>query len=180
MRGLGVAFTVREATGPEPLPADDEAPANYALRAARAKTVGVAGLAEHKNCAVLGADTIVVLDGAILGKPLGNAQALAMLRRLRGRTHTVISAVCLSVPGGEERTVHCLSTESRVSMWDCPDGALENYAAGSEPLDKAGAYAVQGEGAFLVRSIEGSWSGVVGLPVAEVAALLARCGVIGA
>jgi septum formation protein len=124
---------------------------------------------------VLGADTIVVIDGEALGKPGGPDQARAMLRRLRGRTHEVITGVALvDARTGRAET---MSVVSRVRMANYDDAAVEAYVATGEPLDKAGAYAIQSAGGALVDGLEGSLSNVVGLPLAETARLLAAFGV---
>jgi len=124
---------------------------------------------------VLGADTIVALDGEPLGKPSGPEEARAMLSRLRGREHEVITGVAVvdARTGRAERT----AVTSRVRMADYGEREIEAYVAGGEPLDKAGAYAIQGAGGALVAGYEGSYSNVVGLPLAETARLLAAFGV---
>jgi septum formation protein len=122
---------------------------------------------------VLGSDTVVVLDGDILGKPHDAAHALALLRRLAGRTHRVLTGVAV-VAGARQRRLH---VESRVTMRAASDDALRAYVATGEPLDKAGAYAVQGEGRRLVERVEGSETNVIGLPLEETLALLAELGV---
>jgi septum formation protein len=124
---------------------------------------------------VLGADTVVVIDGEALGKPGGPDVARAMLRRLRGATHEVITAV--AVVDTRTSRADTLSVVSRVRMADYDEAALEAYVATGEPLDKAGAYAIQGAGGALVAGLEGSFSNVVGLPLAETARLLAAFGV---
>lgn len=124
---------------------------------------------------VLGADTIVVIDGEPLGKPAGPDEARAMLRRLRGREHEVITAVAVvDARTGRSDTV---SVVSRVRMADYGEAEIEAYVASGEPLDKAGAYAIQARGAALVAGLEGSLSNVIGLPLAETARLLAAFGV---
>lgn len=163
----------------EPQPLPGERPETYALRAASAKARGSLALLSSDNTPsntnapsplLIAADTIVVLQRRILGKPRDPEHALSMLRALAGKTHTVITACSLWKDGREE----CFAVRSKVRMWDCPEELLAAYARSGEPADKAGAYAVQGAGAFLVKSIEGSWSNVVGLPLAElVQALLA-------
>jgi nucleoside triphosphate pyrophosphatase len=120
---------------------------------------------------VLGADTTVVLDGEVLGKPETPEAALRMLSTLEGRGHTVLTAVALSGRNRSARLVGAEVTFARVGP-----AALRWYVATGEPLDKAGAYAVQGRGAFLVERITGSHSAVVGLPLAETLALLAEAG----
>lgn len=172
LQELGVEYRVVRPRGVEPAPRDGEEPERYALRAAAAKAEAVAGQCAVPQAVVLAADTVVALEGDILGKPEDAADALRMLRLLAGRTHRVISAVSVFLPEGDRLDFHD-STEVRFHAW--PDAALAAYARSGEPLDKAGAYAIQGQGAFLVDSIAGSWSTVVGLPVTQlVAALLAR------
>jgi septum formation protein len=124
---------------------------------------------------VLGADTVVAIDGDALGKPAGPEEARAMLRRLRGRAHEVITGVAVvdARTGRSERT----AVTSRVRMADYGESEIDAYVAGGEPLDKAGAYAIQGAGASLVAGLEGSYSNVVGLPLRETARLLAAFGV---
>jgi len=149
-----------------PLP---EAVARLALRKARV----VAQL--RPGAVVLGADTIVVIDGRDLGKPAGPSDARAMLRALRGRTHEVMTGVAVvdAVTGR-----HATDTViSHVTMAAYDDAAIDAYVAGGEPLDKAGAYAIQGAGGALVAGLQGSHSNVVGLPLATTAALLRRFGV---
>lgn len=168
----GLAYRIVTGRDEEPRPRAGEAPAAYARRAARAKALAAAAadrLADGQAArprVLLAADTIVALDGDILGKPVDRAQALDMLRRLAGRTHEVISAVCLLGPQDEEIVFHDVS---RVGFAPWPDAVLAAYAATGEPDDKAGAYAIQGQGAVLVEGVDGSWSTVVGLPVSRLA-----------
>ena len=144
----------------------------------------VAGLALEKARAVarrvregivVGADTVVVLDGVGLGKPVDGEEARSMLRRLRGRAHDVITGVAVvdAGTGREEATAEV----TRVAMADVGDAAIEAYVGSGEPLDKAGAYAIQGRGGSLVAGFVGSYSNVVGLPLAATARLLERFGV---
>ena len=173
LHSLGLSFEVygNGAAEPEPLPA--EPPAHYARRAAAAKAASVA--ATRPGSVVIAADTVVALHGEIMGKPQDRADALRMLSRLAGHTHEVVSACCVALPDGTREIFHAAT---RVTMWDAPAAALAAYAATGEPDDKAGAYGIQGVGAFLVESIDGSWSNVVGLPVAELVRLLLQHGVI--
>jgi septum formation protein len=161
-----VASDIEETLDPVPLP---EAVARLALRKARAVA------ASRPAALVLAADTIVVIDGQALGKPADAAEARAMLRALRGRTHEVMTGVAvLDAATGRE----AVDTDiSRVTMAAFSDAAIDRYVASGEPLDKAGAYAIQGAGGALVVGLEGSRSNVVGLPLAVTAALLRRFGV---
>lgn len=170
---LGLEYAVVRPSGVEPRPEAGESPASYACRAARAKGRAVAG--EAGDAVVMAADTVVALGDTVLGKP-GNAEdALRMLRLLAGREHSVISAVTVIFPDEEEVDFYD-TTEVRFYAW--PEAVLRAYAYCGEPLDKAGGYAIQGQGAFLVESIRGSWSTVVGLPVTQLTALLLERGVI--
>lgn len=169
---LGLAFELVRPQGVEPRPAAGEAPDDYARRAAAAKAQAVP---HRPGSLLLAADTIVALDGDILGKPRDTDDALRMLRRLAGRTHTVTSAVCCVLPDGEEIRFH---DATAVTFHPWSEDVLAAYARTGEPLDKAGAYAIQGLGAFLTARIKGSWSTVVGLPVTPLAALLLERGVI--
>ncbi len=126
---------------------------------------------------VLAADTIVVLDGEVLGKPDNAAQAARFLRRLAGRTHEVRTAVALAAAPAANVAPLGATSVSYVTMRAISDEEIERYCASNEPLDKAGAYAIQGRAAIFVEKLEGSYSGVVGLPLAETAALLARAGI---
>lgn len=165
----------------EPSPGKDEEPEAFVIRAARAKAAALCALPGALPTTpapvVIAADTIVVLDNRILGKPRDPAHALSMLRALRGRTHQVITGCALVVP---RSAFHTFAVRSSVTFWQCPDSLLTAYATCGEPLDKAGAYAVQGKGAFLAERIEGSWSNVVGLPLAELVRHLLALGAIEA
>lgn len=176
---MGLEFRVCPAPG-EALPWAGESGPAYAARAAREKALAVRelepGLGRGAGGAViLAADTVVLLDGEIFGKPADYGESLAMLKRLAGRTHEVITACCLLLPDGSEEA---LAPVSRVTLWAAPEAALAAYARSGETLDKAGSYAVQGQGAFLVRRIEGSWSNVVGLPLSELTELMLARGLI--
>jgi len=125
---------------------------------------------------VLGADTEVVLDGRYLGKPRDAADAARMLRALSGRTHEVVTGLALvDAPSGREET---LAVTTRVTMIDAGDEEIAAYVATGEPLDKAGAYAVQGLGARLVARVDGCFTNVVGLPVETTRRLLERWGLV--
>jgi len=152
---------------------DGEAPADYVLRMAQQKAQRVAAEpARSRGLPVLGADTSVVLQGRVLGKPADAAESRAMLALLSGRTHEVWSAVTLlGAQGGASRLSR---TEVHFRRID-PAEATAYWASG-EPRDKAGGYAIQGRAAAFVAWISGSYSGVVGLPLHETAALLAQAG----
>ncbi|MDD2105815.1 MULTISPECIES: Maf family protein [Pseudomonas] len=168
---IGVPFSVVSAPIDEtPLP-DESAPA-YVERLARAKAA--AGLACLEGPAVvLGADTAVVLDGRILGKPENREDALAMLADLSGREHQVLTAVALS----DGQRVHSLCVTSKVRFRAISAEEAQRYWASGEPADKAGGYAIQGLGAVFVTGLSGSYSAVVGLPLSETAELLGQFGI---
>ena len=168
---IGVPFSVVSAPIDEtPLP-NESAPA-YVERLARAKAA--AGLACLEGPAVvLGADTAVVLDGRILGKPENREDALAMLAGLSGREPQVLTAVALS----DGQRVHSLCVTSKVRFRAISAEEAQRYWASGEPADKAGGYAIQGLGAVFVTGLSGSYSAVVGLPLSETAELLGQFGI---
>jgi septum formation protein len=133
----------------------------------------VAGAAAAVELAVLGADTAVVIDDELLGKPRDSADALSMLARLSGRWHEVLTAVALASAGG----MHCSVSRSEVRFRVLSERECQRYWDSGEPVDKAGAYAIQGLGAVFVQELRGSYSGVVGLPLFETARLLSDAGV---
>ncbi|MCI0572830.1 MAG: Maf family protein [Myxococcaceae bacterium] len=165
---LGLPFSV-EAADVDERPLPGEPPRAYVTRIALAKAGALA--ARHPGVLVLAADTTVVRDGEPLGKPTDDAEALRMLASLVGRTHEVLTAVALD---GAFLAHHV--EETRVHMRAATPGELAWYVATGEPRDKAGAYAIQGRGGFLVDRIEGSYSNVVGLPLAQTVQLLAQAG----
>lgn len=156
----GLAFEVTAPTADEKL-LPGELPADYAVRTAREKAESIPA---RPGAVILGADTVVAVEGLILGKPADAADAVRMLRLLSGRMHEVITGVCLR---SEKKTV-CFHTATAVLFRDLSEAEIAAYAAGGEPLDKAGAYAIQGGAAGMVRRIDGSYSNVVGLPLCEV------------
>lgn len=145
-----------------------EAPERYVVRLARAKAQAVVRRAPGEL--VLAADTTVVLEGELFGKPANAGEAVAMLQRLQGRTHQVMTAVAAA---RDERVEHALDV-SHVTFRPVDRSTLEAYAATGEPLDKAGAYAIQGLGAPLIERVEGDFFGVMGLPLRLALDLLAR------
>jgi septum formation protein len=151
-----------------------EAPAAYVERMAREKARVVAARYQNGGHSVLAADTIVVVDEDVLGKPCDHFDGLAMLAKLSGRSHSVLTAVCLHQDGAAS----CEVVETRVEFIQLTRELCEAYLATDEPWDKAGAYAIQGMAGVFVRSIHGSYSNVVGLPLCETWQLL-RAGGIG-
>ena len=169
---FGIDFDVRPADIDESL-IDGEDAADYTLRLAveKAQTVA-AGFGGHF---VLGSDTTVALDGECLGKPVDADEAVAMLNRLSGSVHEVLSAVALVHPGG---VVESRLSTTRVELALLPEGWIQDYVVSGEPMDKAGAYGIQGTAGIWVRRLDGSYSGVVGLPLFETGELLRRAGLM--
>ena len=131
----------------------------------------------HPESWVIGADTVVVVDDRLLGKPASTAEARAMLRRLSGRTHYVLTGVCICRLADNRFYADTVKTD--VLFKELTDAEIDWYIQTGEPFDKAGAYAIQGIGTFLVKRIHGSYTNVVGLPVCEVIEFLLRERVIG-
>lgn len=169
---LGLRFdVVRPPEGVERPWRETEAPDAYAHELASAKARAVAS--GHPTELVLAADTIVVLDGHVLGKPQGPAEARAMLGRLAGREHVVHTGLSVVAPGGAEASgVEATGVVVRPLSKD----EIEAYVATGEPLDKAGAYGIQGMGAAMVEAVRGCYFNVMGLPVARLLALLRELG----
>ena len=182
LRQLGVDFTellLREAGGRRrdvvEAPRKDESPIEYIKRVARTKaSVGWHQLVRRglDPKPVLAADTEVVLDGAVLGKPKDATSAMDMLRRLSGQTHEVSTAVAVRW----NTQILMAVSPSRVTFRALIDDEIERYVATGEPFDKAGAYAIQGRAGAFVSHLEGSYSGVMGLPLFETAEILAKIG----
>mgnify|MGYP001814497682 FL=1 len=167
LRQLGVRFEIIPADVDESVN-QDEPPGAYVTRLARAKALAV-WRAEGGRLPVLGSDTAVVLDGEILGKPVDRDDAVAMLQRLSGRTHEVYSGVALV--HGADRVDERLNV-SRVTFAELEAEWIAAYCATDDPMDKAGAYGVQGRAGERIARIEGSFYGVMGLPLYETSRLL--------
>lgn len=172
---IGVPHTVQPADLDETgMPG--ETPSEYVARLAAAKAVYIRRLRQDAALPplpVLGADTTVTIDGLVLGKPADESSLLAFFERLSGREHEVLSAVALATDAG----VSARLSRTRVRFRVVAPVEVRRYWASGEPRDKAGGYAIQGLGAVFVERIEGSYSGVMGLPLAETAALLVAAGV---
>ena len=173
LRNAGLSFAVHPADVDE-TPRPRESPRDCAERLAREKALVVCRT--RPQDLVLGADTIVVIDDTILGKPANAEDATRMLRLLAGRTHQVITAVCLVRPGGGKwspaRDVRTASETTLVTMSDISAEEIQAYVETGEPMDKAGAYAIQGMASRWIPHIEGDYSNVVGLPIALVYRML--------
>ncbi len=164
---LGIAFESIVTDIDESLRSDETADA-YVSRMARDKATAALVRLPANRAPVLGADTTVVVDRDILGKPEHQPAAAAMLRRLSGRAHQVLTGVAIS--DGERETV--IVSRTIVTFRSLSDAEIDGYWATGEPCDKAGGYAIQGLGAVFIERIEGSYSGVMGLPLFETAHLL--------
>jgi len=175
LAAVGVPFRVVR-SGVDEIPRPGEAPSRFVRRAALDKGEAVASL--HPSSFVLSADTIVVADGRILGKPRDRAEARRMLSRLAGRDHRVYTAVCLLCAKRAYRDIGVDVTRVRFRPLSTVEVAA--YARTGECDDKAGAYAAQGAGMLLIDRVTGSFSNVVGLPMTRVVAMLARAGLIRA
>lgn len=159
LKMAGIPFIIQAADVDESLPqgiSPDEAVQLLARKKAKA--------IDTQDCLVLAADTVVALDGIILGKPHDEEDARQMLRTLSGKTHQVHTGVCLRKDG--EETVFCET--AKVEFYPLTEEEIDHYVASGEPLDKAGAYGIQGKGALLVRRIDGDYYTIVGLPIARV------------
>lgn len=153
-----------------------ELPEAHVMRLSKAKALTVAARREVKGQYFLGSDTVVVRDGAILGKPADALAAAAMLRSLSGRAHEVVSGYAVHDRASGRTVSGAVST--RVWFKKLTADEIAGYIASGEPFDKAGAYAIQGLGAFMVPRIEGSYPNVVGLPLCEVIAALEELGAV--
>ena len=183
LRQLGVAFEVlllredpQRGIDVDEAPLAGETPTAYVMRTARVKAKAAARVIARRTRpphTVLAADTTVVLDGEIIGKPASARHARQLLLRLSGQAHQVLTAVAVE---HMERVETALSV-SEVEFRGLGADEIRRYVASGEPLDKAGAYAIQGRGAVFVRAISGSYSGIVGLPLFETAELLRRFGI---
>ncbi|RUM45564.1 MAG: septum formation protein Maf [Desulfocapsa sp.] len=172
---LGLSFRIETANIVE-CPRENELPQDYTLRLACEKAEAVAKIyPEHW---IVAADTVVCCDDQILEKPKNSADAMRMLMLLRNREHIVRSAVCLLC--AKRSVTELCSVATIVTFWDFSEEVALRYVETKEPLDKAGAYGIQGKGVFLVRKINGSYSNVVGMPLAECIEMLARCGLVRA
>jgi len=182
LRNAGIPFVVQATDIPE-APGEGEAPRAFAERMAREKAVAV--FRRRPDDLVLGADTIVLVDGEILGKPRDSADAARMLRLLSGRRHQVTTGVCLA--GRELRSEHrklqtgfedVRSETTVVTMDALSDEDIRSYVASGEPVDKAGAYAIQGGASRWISRIDGDYFNVVGLPVSLVYKMLREHGLV--
>jgi len=171
LQQIGVSFEAVDVDVPEDRQVNEPA-RDFVQRLATDKA-SAGWQASDKSCPVLGADTVVVLDDEILGKPASQADAENMLASLSGREHTVMTAIALMNAEQLLTRLNC----SQVSFREITEIEIKNYVASTEPLDKAGAYAIQGQAAVFIEHLQGSYSGVMGLPLFETADLLRKIGI---
>lgn len=187
LKQIGVRFeplitrlAVQRGPDLDELPQADEAPAHYVERIAREKAeFGVRVLSMRSMVArpVLAADTVVILEGELLGKPANGAEAATFLRRLSGRSHEVRTSIAVAAAIGNQTQLLQATSVSTVRFRTLDDEEIEHYCATGEPMDKAGGYGIQGYAGIFVERLEGSYTGVMGLPVFETAKLLRQIGV---
>jgi septum formation protein len=171
---LGLRFEVIPSLIDE-IPLRDESPEDFALRTSTEKALSVSRSLDSDSV-VIGADTIVVIGGEILGKPKDEEEATIMLEKIAGREHGVITGFSIVKP--EAEILYRNFVESRVKIKTLAPCEIEGYIKTGEPMDKAGAYGAQGIGAFMIEEIHGSYTNVVGLPLAQVIDVLTRLGVL--
>lgn len=167
---IGATFQVMPAKGEEVI--TKEQPEQAVMELSRQKAEEIAekiadGIADE-DVLVLGADTVVVYEGKILGKPKDESDARAMLSMLNGRTHSVFTGVTVIVMKNGNSQIHSFYEETEVSMYPMTDAQISYYIQTGEPMDKAGAYGIQGKGAVFIEKIHGDYNNVVGLPVAKI------------
>jgi septum formation protein len=174
LESAGLVFTVVPSDIPEePLPG--ELPVDHVIRLALGKAKAAVSLAPGRY--YIGADTIVVCDGEIMGKPVDEADAVRMLRKLSGIPHEVVTGFAVYDRERDDALVDAITT--RVFFKPLRDEEIQAYVATGCPMDKAGAYAIQGGAAHMVQKIDGSYTNVVGLPLCEVVETLGRLGALG-
>ena len=188
LRQVGVRFEplLLRLSPPRPadvdeIPHDGEQPADFVARIAASKArcgIEILAMRQLPARSVLAADTVVAIDGEILGKPTGRDEATAFLRRLAGRTHEVRTFVALASGPAARQEVLTAESVSLVRFGTLSPGQIERYCASGEPYDKAGGYAIQGLAATFIEHLDGSYSGVMGLPLYETAQLLRRAGIV--
>jgi septum formation protein len=169
LENLRLSFEVSSSDVDESF-SNELSPSEVVMELADKKATAVA--AHYPNAFVLGADTIVVLDGEILGKPVDEKEAISMLQKLSGKTHEVFTGVAILSPNEKIRFYE----RTTVTFWELTETEINMYVSSGEPLDKAGAYGIQQLGSFLVKEIKGDYFSVVGLPVARTVRELRKAG----
>ena len=173
LRTLGISFSIMP-PGIEERRRPYESPKDYVLRIAYEKARKVGDLFPDKW--IIGADTVVVHKGKVLGKPKADEDAVAMLKRLRANWHKVFTGYCIL--NASKQIVYQDVAETKVFIKDLTDDEIAKYVGTSEPFDKAGSYAVQGRGGYMVKEIKGSYTNVVGLPICEITEALLSLGIL--
>jgi septum formation protein len=173
LRTLGVSFSIMP-PGIDERRKPYESPKDYVLRIAYEKARKVGDLFPDKW--IIGADTVVVHKGKVLGKPKADEDAVAMLKRLRANWHKVFTGYCIL--NASKQIVYQDVAETKVFIKDLTDDEIAKYVGTSEPFDKAGSYAVQGRGGYMVKEIKGSYTNVVGLPICEITEALLSLGIL--
>lgn len=174
LQSVGIQFEIIAPSSDESLLAK-ERPENYALRLSKEKALSVSKNLDG-NTLVIGADTIVVVDNQILGKPKDEEDAKIMLSKISGKAHHVLTA--FSITKGEDEILHTHIVGTEVIVKTLEPQEIEGYIKTGEPMDKAGAYGIQGVGAFVVKEVRGSYTNVVGLPLVEVTEALKKLGAL--
>lgn len=186
LTSLGLKFQAIPALTPEPECGPEELPCEFTVRSASLKAREVFSnlddALKNELPVIIGVDTVVALGDEVMGKPGDEAEAFSMLQDLAGKPHAVYTGcACIftQAPGSAYETLEvCFYGKSNVRMHDFSDEVLRAYVGTGEPMDKAGAYAIQGSGAFLVKDVEGSWTNIVGLPLDELVQVLLEHGAI--
>ena len=171
LRNAAIPFRIKPGHVPES-PNPGENPRDYCQRLALDKARAVQP--QFPDCFILGADTVVIVDEHLLEKPQSNDDAMRMLRMMTDRSHLVTTGVCLIEPGGKVEDVRSETTE--VTFTDMSDAEIRSYVATGEPMDKAGAYGIQGFGATIVERVDGDYFAVMGLALNRLAGLLRQAG----
>jgi septum formation protein len=174
LKQMGLDFEVIPSRVEEGSFVQDESPRDHVLRLSDAKALDVGR--QYPNNWVIGADTIVTINGAILGKPKSHEEALDMLGRLSGQEHQVLSGIAVRHLSKEK--AHREAVQTAVRMKTVSQDEMKWYIGTGEPFDKAGAYAIQGVGSFMIESIRGSYTNVVGLPLCELIQMLTKLGAL--
>ena len=174
LKQMGLDFDVVPSRVEEGGVLPGESPKEHVLRLSEAKALDVG--TQHPDAWVIGADTVVYVDGMVLGKPKNGEEAMEMLRQLSGREHSVLTGFSVNHVGKGKRDQEAVQTSVKVKP--LTEDEMKWYVGTGEPFDKAGAYAIQGIGSFMIESIRGSYTNVVGLPVCELIQMLSRLGAL--
>lgn len=166
LKQIGVTFEVMPAKGEEVI--TERQPEQVVMELSRQKAEEIASGIQEEHVIILGADTVVVYDGKILGKPKDETDARRMLSMLSGNTHSVYTGVTVIVIRDGESQSHSFYEETKVTMYPMTDAQISAYIRTGEPMDKAGAYGIQGKGAVFIEKIDGDYNNVVGLPLAKI------------